>query len=1151
MEVESLESPRIDRSVEAAELVTCEHQEPPNLDTREDYIPSDERPTQENDHMVVDATSDEGKSDGMDADGFPMIEVPSENILEDFETALKTDSDFQGTFAFTKTYDDAPNPILCLEGLGTVGLPLSEREAKVVIEKSIQAPFGKGERTIVDTEVRDTWEMDASQVQFQEPKWQSFMNRVVQEVCQTLGVNFQASKPRAELYKLLIYETGSHFLPHVDTEKTNGMFASIIVVLPSRFTGGDAHVSHGTLKKVFNTSGPSLSKTTVLSWYTDVTHEIKPIQSGYRLALSYNLFHTTTSLRPSLSSQNDIVGRLRHILLSWKQRESKPDKIIYMLDHKYSQASLSASALKGKDAHLVAALDSLSKELGFSLGLAHIEHHESGQANDYGGSYRHRGYWGYGESEDDDDVEMGEIEERTTTIENLVDLDGEDISDTVEFDDEAETIPARFDRYFEGQSCDDEEYEGYQGNYGGNLERFYRRTALVIWPRWTRLGDEEGDARTVSALETLRELDGSDPTAEDLKLFDWVCRSSGYKRHSRTLETLCNVALEWEKAELWVTAITTTRDECLTHMVPIDELASAITQFGYTNISVGLKEIVLSDRSVTSRLNYLSRLETCAHNQQDDPSFSLVLLFVRELRLFTFDNLQWVDVSELCFLTNQVMKHDGIERLKTRSLTLVFHQLRTTYSEHNSILPRLCKEPGNVSVLQFYAAYLHQETQQLAPSIADQSRLREIVTESLTTVLDRLDLFRVETISPPRYHYSYQQSNPGKPTLKGDPAPVLNFITQCLESGNGTIAVAALERMGNMTGQTQDVMQARATTVLLPLLQALSKEPKAQPSLRDFPLASLSEVAIPLALQSIEANGGTFSQETICALLDGIVVAGTPQLLTTAILPKIRSLKWDETSWKLCIEQLHSRRGVLSSTQDSVSAITAVVSEMANLYAQKVTLPTATQQTSGYSYYGIRGNSSAGILAILDTCLKLGGIQALEVVLKRVLEPKMTSEYLQKLPRTSPPRSQNMTVYFNLLGGGLLNRRASKLLKEIGNEGVLRAIWSNEYAAFINKMNGITTNSNTNQTISPHTRFNPYSGATTTMAGPSQTQQPARLNVSSVTTLAGARARQQPMPRVGATTAAASRALPAGSSAPAVTPAKRKFDAVIDLTDSD
>ena len=41
------------------------------------------------------------------------------------------------------------------------------------------------------------------------PRWNAFVAGVVAEVCQTLGVNFQASRPRAELYKLLLYETGS------------------------------------------------------------------------------------------------------------------------------------------------------------------------------------------------------------------------------------------------------------------------------------------------------------------------------------------------------------------------------------------------------------------------------------------------------------------------------------------------------------------------------------------------------------------------------------------------------------------------------------------------------------------------------------------------------------------------------------------------------------------------------------------------------------------------------------------------------------------------------------------------------------------------------------------------------------------------------
>lgn len=38
------------------------------------------------------------------------------------------------------------------------------------------------------------------------------MDGVVREVCAALGVNFDASKPRCDLYKLLLYETGSQYV---------------------------------------------------------------------------------------------------------------------------------------------------------------------------------------------------------------------------------------------------------------------------------------------------------------------------------------------------------------------------------------------------------------------------------------------------------------------------------------------------------------------------------------------------------------------------------------------------------------------------------------------------------------------------------------------------------------------------------------------------------------------------------------------------------------------------------------------------------------------------------------------------------------------------------------------------------------------------
>lgn len=243
------------------------------------------------------------------------------------------------------------------------------------------------------------------------------------------------------------------------------MFASIIVVLPSHFTGGDAHLSHAGIKSIFNTSNTSLTGTTVLAWYTDITHEIKPITSGYRFALAYNLIHTTTSLRPAVSTSMNMVAKLRHILLSWKHAKDAPQKIIYMLEHQYSHANLSGSALKGKDAHVAGYLSALCKELNFHLGLANLSHNLSGYADDHGGHCRYRGRHYYEDSEEsEDEVDFGEVENIMTTIEHLVDLDGTLIRDDIDFEEEVETIPADLQSSIENGDYDDQEYEGYMGN---------------------------------------------------------------------------------------------------------------------------------------------------------------------------------------------------------------------------------------------------------------------------------------------------------------------------------------------------------------------------------------------------------------------------------------------------------------------------------------------------------------------------------------------------------------------------------------------------------------------------------------------------------------------------------------------------------------
>lgn len=56
-------------------------------------------------------------------------------------------------------------------------------------------------------------------------------------MAEKLGVSMDVTV-EANLYKLLPYETGGHFEAHQDTEKEEGMFGTLVVQVPSTFTGG-------------------------------------------------------------------------------------------------------------------------------------------------------------------------------------------------------------------------------------------------------------------------------------------------------------------------------------------------------------------------------------------------------------------------------------------------------------------------------------------------------------------------------------------------------------------------------------------------------------------------------------------------------------------------------------------------------------------------------------------------------------------------------------------------------------------------------------------------------------------------------------------------------------------------------------------------
>lgn len=118
-----------------------------------------------------------------------------------------------GSFA-TSGFLPAINPGLSIDGLGKVGLPLSDRDAVELCRICHQAPFGKGSETFVDTSVRKTWELNAKQVTFRNPLWRQIEDQAVAKATEGLGIIDGQATIRADLYKLLLYEPGAFFETH-------------------------------------------------------------------------------------------------------------------------------------------------------------------------------------------------------------------------------------------------------------------------------------------------------------------------------------------------------------------------------------------------------------------------------------------------------------------------------------------------------------------------------------------------------------------------------------------------------------------------------------------------------------------------------------------------------------------------------------------------------------------------------------------------------------------------------------------------------------------------------------------------------------------------------------------------------------------------
>jgi hypothetical protein len=106
------------------------------------------------------------------------------------------------------------NPAIFIPGLGEIGLPLPERDAKLVLYASHPAPLGEGEATVVDPTVRKTIELNAEQFELRNPKWGKAIRAIVCKVATELDVPGGAASIRAVLHKMLLSGEGTTLEEH-------------------------------------------------------------------------------------------------------------------------------------------------------------------------------------------------------------------------------------------------------------------------------------------------------------------------------------------------------------------------------------------------------------------------------------------------------------------------------------------------------------------------------------------------------------------------------------------------------------------------------------------------------------------------------------------------------------------------------------------------------------------------------------------------------------------------------------------------------------------------------------------------------------------------------------------------------------------------
>jgi 2OG-Fe(II) oxygenase superfamily len=172
-----------------------------------------------------------------------------------------------------------------------------------------EAKFGLGNKDVLDPSYRKAWKLDASKFALQ---FDLVSSGILQTVHDALlhyeesslvleahldKMNVYGAFRHSHLWSLLLKLSpgpGSFFKSHVDTPRDKNMIATLVVVLPTEHKGGDLLLMNKNWTfdsaNLVSKEAAKEPRLAFVAFYSDIDHEVTPVESGYRVTVTYNLY---------------------------------------------------------------------------------------------------------------------------------------------------------------------------------------------------------------------------------------------------------------------------------------------------------------------------------------------------------------------------------------------------------------------------------------------------------------------------------------------------------------------------------------------------------------------------------------------------------------------------------------------------------------------------------------------------------------------------------------------------------------------------------------------------------------------------------------------------------------------------------------------